>query len=369
MLKILCRIILFSFICCLVLLSPVKVVRAVTYPPKDLKIAFIGDTTITQRFRNILRLVQDENTDILIISGDFDYNVPANPKLYEQIISEELGENFPVFVAKGNHDVFWDENCQTETGCYKEIFFSRYLRYEDLYINKSQNDPNGTTYSVEYKGVKFIFAGLDGVGKNSNDDEDRTYSQSVYEPFFEYELEYNSNLWTFCGWHQTQHVLQLGGKGNEMEWNLYEMCRESGAIVANAHEHSYHRTKSLVNFSGTEVDSWYSDMDMDEQSDIRLFNGSTFSFISGIGGSWIRQQKRCLDFLGETCDIWASKYTYEDTVEGEEVGNGVLFFELNVSDPRKGRGYFKIVEGELIDEFDIYNEVQVISGWRGIYGK
>ena len=80
-------------------------------------------------------------------------------------------------------------------------------------------------------------------------------------------------------------------------------------------------------------------------------SGSTFVFVSGIGGQSIRNQVRCLPITyphglnGE----WAKIYT-----SGQGAKYGALFIEFNVDgDPKKARGYFKNVVGETIDSFTI----------------
>ena len=139
----------------------------------------------------------------------------------------------------------------------------------------------------------------------------------------------------------------MGGKSSAVGWGPYETCREEGAIIATSHEHSYSRTKTLVSTEQQTVDP-----DWPDPNDVRVVPGATFVFVSGLDGSSIRDQERCAPTTypygcnGE----WASIYTSD---QGAKFG--ALFIEFHVDgDPGKARGYFKNVDGQIIDEFTIW---------------
>ena len=75
----------------------------------NLKVAFIADQGIDDRnfygmgARDVLQLIKDEGTDIVLHQGDFDYR--ADPDLWDQQINDVLGPDFPYFASIGNHDV------------------------------------------------------------------------------------------------------------------------------------------------------------------------------------------------------------------------------------------------------------------------
>ena len=74
-------------------------------------------------------------------------------------------------------------------------------------------------------------------------------------------------------------------------------------------------------------------------------------FVSGLGGESIRDQERCLPttYPYGCSDEWASIYSSD---QGAKFG--ALFIEFHVDgDPGKARGYFKNVDGQIIDEFTI----------------
>ncbi len=97
--------------------------------------------------------------------------------------------------------------------------------------------------------------------------------------------------------------MQIGGKGSSTGWEVYEECKMGGAIIATGHEHSYSRTKTL-----TSTESQIVDPDWPQVGEVRVAEGATFVFVSGLGGGSIRDQERCLpDAFPYGCNgEWAS---------------------------------------------------------------
>ena len=91
--------------------------------------------------------------------------------------------------------------------------------------------------------------------------------------------------------------MQVGYKGNEVGWELYEECRKAGAIIATGHEHSYSRTHLLSNMETQEIVS--------TSNRLELSKGNTFAFVSGTGGQGIRWGNTTL----AQKKWWASVYT------------------------------------------------------------
>jgi hypothetical protein len=87
--------------------------------------------------------------------------------------------------------------------------------------------------------------------------------------------------------------------------------------------------------------------------------GATFVFVSGLGGKSIRDQKRCLPttFPYGCNGEWASIYT-----SNQGAIPGALFIQFHVNgDPNMARGYFKNVNGAIVDQFTI--TVQSPGSW------
>lgn len=122
-------------------------------------------------------------------------------------------------------------------------------------------------------------------------------------------------------------------------------AHDMGAIVETGHEHSYERTKTLVDITKQIVDS-----NCDSSTDLCVGPGRTFVNVVGLGGQSIRPQLRCwpasppYGCVGE----WAFIYT-----TNQRAALGAQFITFNAGDPQKANGYFKNVNGAAVDTFTI----------------
>jgi len=301
----------------------------------DLKVAFIGDTANGEAFRSVLNLIRSEGAHLVVHQGDFDYG--SNPAGFFATIDSVLGANFPYFASVGNHDIgSWRTDCSDPDGCYAQFLKDRMAR---LGVEPDDPDLNDQMYSVTHRGLKIVFVGQDSVIAGDN----------TYAPYIRARLSADAHTWKICSWHKNQNAMQVGGKSDEMGWAVYETCKDLGAIIATAHEHSYHRTKTLTSVQMQAVDPLCPDPN-------RLCvasgtPGKSFVFVSGLGGNSVRDQVRCLPSTypygcnGE----WARIYT-----SNQGATFGALFIVFHVSgDPNRAHGYFKNLNGQVIEEFDI----------------
>jgi len=88
--------------------------------------------------------------------------------------------------------------------------------------------------------------------------------------------------------------------------------------------------------------------------------GETLTAVSGLGGRSIRNQDRCLPTTppygchGE----WASIYTSD-----QRATYGALFIEFHVGgDPQEAHGWFRNIDGVVIDDFLMHSEGLVATG-------
>ncbi|MGH9261636.1 MAG: PKD domain-containing protein, partial [Acidimicrobiales bacterium] len=195
----------------------------------------------------------------------------------------------------------------------------------------------GVNSGCYVRGLFFVLSGAGTMG-------------SGHEAYIRQQLGADQSTWRICSWHKNQAAMQIGGKSDAVGWGPYEACRELGAIIATAHEHSYERTKTLTNTQTQTVDPAWPARD-----NLRVAPGASFVFVSGLGGNSVRDQERCLPATypygckGE----WAFVYT-----SSQNARFGALFIEFNVDgDPRKARGYFKNVSGVVVDQFDITSQL------------
>lgn len=290
-------------------------------PAKPVLVAFLGDSGNGPAFKRVLDLVKAEKANAVVHNGDFDYQL--DPDAFFATVDGKLGKTFPYFASVGNHDASaWAD-------------YSAYLRAHMNKVGVKLDEPNmaDQKFSFRYAGIHFVFVGENG--KNA-----------IFADYIAKQFAGPADGWRVCGWHKNQREMQIGGKTDEMGWGVYENCRKAGAIVTTGHEHSYERTKTLVSMQNQEVDPTCKD-----PKSVCVSKGRTFAIVSGLGGVGIRDQNRCLPAKppygckGE----WASIYA-----KNQNATYGALFIRFNAGgDPNKARGYFKNVDGEVVDEFTI----------------
>ena len=289
-------------------------------PPANFTVAFIGDQGSGSDARAVLELIRNEGADMVLHQGDFDYN--SNPTAWDQLITDVLGADFPYFGSIGNHDTgAWSG--------YQQKLSERLSRIPEA----SCSGDLGVNSSCTFNGLFFI---LSGVGTRG----------SGHATYIRNELAQTDSMWRICSWHKNMRAMQIGGKGDETGWPVYEECRIGGAIIATGHEHSYERTKTLTSMQNQTIDPAWPQPD-----DVRVAPGSTFAFVSGLGGRSIRNQDRCTPTSppygcnGE----WASIYASD-----QGANFGALFCSFNVN----GRAdqafcYFRDIDGNIPDQFTV----------------
>ncbi|MGB2694904.1 MAG: metallophosphoesterase [Dehalococcoidia bacterium] len=310
-----------------------------TETPPNFKVAFIGDQGLGPNAEAVLTLIQAEGADMVLHQGDLGYGSETNPQTaidWDAQITDILGDDFPYFASAGNHDV---GNWST----YQQLLDDRLA----LVPGATCTGDLGVSAACTYQGLFFILSGAGSIPDTPD-----------YQPHIDFihnALAENSSIWRICAWHKNQTAVQVGSKTNEVGWGPYEECRNGRAIIATAHEHSYERTKTLSNIQTQTVDSRWPN-----PADVHVAQGSTFVFVSGLGGKDIRNQDRCFPTTppygcnGE----WASISTSD---QGADFG--ALFIEFNVDgNPRKANGYFKEIDGDVIDAFTIYSEPTGVGG-------
>jgi hypothetical protein len=283
--------------------------------PPDFTVAFIGDQGSGSSADAVLRLIKSEGADMVIHGGDFDYN--NNPTAWDNKITAILGADFPYFASIGNHDTAaW-----SGTNGYQAKLQARLSRI----LGAQCSGDLGVKSACTYQGLFFILSGVGTAG-------------SGHVAYLAEQLTQTDAIWRICSWHKNQRLMQVGGKGDEVGWGAYETCREGGAIIATAHEHSYARTHLLDHMQTQHVAS--------TADPLVLEKGKTFVFHSGLGGNSIRDQE-----LGGPW--WASIYT---STQGANYG--ALFCAFNADgDANRASCYFKDIDGVIPDQFEVITAV------------
>lgn len=301
---------------------PATAAAAATQTDPNLKVAFIGDTGTDSNARAVLNLIKNENADLVIHPGDMGYD--SSPSTWENMVNDVLGANFPYVYTVGNHDVE-DGNWPD----YQNRLENRVSRVDGL----SCTGDLGVNSWCTYRGLWFLQSGVDQLG-------------SGHDAYLRDNCGQADHVWKVTSWHKNQQAMQLGGKGNEAGWPVYEESRECGAIIATAHEHSYGRTRTLTSTESQTVDPSCGDA-----TKMCVDPGRSFVFYSGLGGRSIRDQERCLPttFPYGCKQEWAKAYTASQSAK-----YGALFITFHVDgDPNLARGYFKNTSGQVVDEFTI----------------
>ena len=301
----------------------------------NLKVAFIADSGAWGGFRTVLQLIKDQGADMVLHQGDLGYSGLKTTE-FMNAINDVLGPDFPYFASRGNNDRYWVRS-------YQPILAQR---AKD--VGARCTGDYGQNAACKYRGLFFI---LSAAGETGSKAENTRYIEDA--------LAADNALWRICAWHRNQTNMQIGDKRDEVGWGPYEACREGGAIIATAHDHTYARTRTLTSMENLTVDP---DCDtptavcVTRRDDAARAPGSTFVFVSGLGGISRRDhQRRCTTTTfpyGQRPDcngIWASIYS-----ESQDAKFGALFITFNVGDnPNKAKGEFVNIDGEVIDSFAV----------------
>lgn len=289
-------------------------------PHRPVTVAFIGDQGLSEESRVVLRLIKAEGADLVLLLGDLDYE--DDPAAWDAMITEELGADFPVFVTVGNHDLGpW-----YGPGGYQDRQEARLARIPEADCVGEL----GVRAVCTFRGLFFILSGIGTLPKVPDHPDHVAYLHD--------QLAGTDAIWRICAWHRNQTRMQVGAKEDDVGWQAYEVCREGGAIVATAHEHSYSRTHLMDEFARQSVAST-SDTLVIEQ-------GKSFAFVSGLGGHSIRDQKRDGPW-------WAAIYTSD---QGANFGALFCTFFAN-GEPERARCHFKDIEGNVPDRFELVSAV------------
>ncbi len=283
-------------------------------------VAFIGDQGINPDARAVLQLIKAESADLVLHQGDLDYG--NNPTRWDAFITDVLGADFPYLASVGNHDRLWHP-----PNGYQDKLQARLDRIDELNCSGDL----GVESVCTFRGLFFILSGVGG--RIAKDDPDHV-------AYIRNQLAQTNSKWRICSWHRNQRLMQVGGKGDEVGWEPFKACREGGAIVATAHEHSYSRTHLMNNFETQSIASTANTLVIEE--------GRSFAFVSGLGGSSIRRQGRRDE------PWWASVYTSD-----QDANFGALFCTFFVnSKPNRARCYFKDIDGNVPDKFELISKVK-----------
>lgn len=280
----------------------------------EVTLAFVGDHGAGPETFKVFELIKRQGTDLLVSQGDFGYDKTADE--FEAVLDATLGSDFPIVAALGNHD--WPEQ----------------LRYMALFAERLERTPEVKCWGDILMRSTCSFRGIDIIsatpGITATDWLDNGTG------FIRRALRSSKARWTICNWHKNQTALQLGGKGNDVGWAAYDACREHGALIVNAHEHSYSRTLPIIEMQDQP------DFTTGETGVAELRPGQTIVIVSGLGGRSVRKQRR-------TAPWFAASYTSDQNAKP-----GALFctFKLGGAS-EEAQCRFVNIDDEIVDRFRI----------------
>lgn len=293
-----------------------------------LKIAFFGDQGLGTRPRQLLEKIAGERPDLVLHLGDFDY--ADDPDRWSQTMSALGG--IPWLAMVGNHDV------EAWAG-YRQVMDRHFETFRDR-IDCS-GDP-GVKQTCVFRGLRIVISGVGLLGEG-------------HEEYIGDQLAASRELWRLCTWHVNQNDMQLGGKGDQAGWGVFQRCQERGALILNGHEHSYARTRTLTNVGNTAAAHGVTgEFDL-----LTLGAGKTAVIVNGMGGISLRGY-RAADHDDDTW--WAAGYTMNLEFRGDvrtSTSNlldqaAAAYLEFGVGgDATRARGWVETLGGRRIDEFTV----------------
>lgn len=318
-------------------------------PQTKFKLAILGDSSRGENFKKVLELIKQENADAALHLGDLGYHEshPETPVRWNALVNQVLGEKYPYLFVAGNHDISrWE---QQDPKGYAKLLAERLQQIEGL---KCSGLP-GLKSECSYRGLYFVFSSIGSFGGG-------------HEQFIGQALQNGAKYpWRICAWHKNQRDLQAGSKSDEVGWEAYRLCQKSGAIIATAHEHSYARTRTLMDLGSSVDHGAYG-----PPNSLELGPNKTFVLVSGLGGHSLRTFNCSLH---EGNRWWASIFTdnhyldngvikFNNCASPSSTGlpfynYGVLFISFHYhGDPRLAKGNFVTIDRKVIDSFLIQNK-------------
>ena len=272
---------------------------------ESVKIAFFGDQSIEDSSKKVLELIKENNVDLIVLLGDFDYK--DNPKKFRELYESVYSDSYPLLAVVGNHDVLkWKE--------YKEWM-------SEIEIDNLNCEGEYGEASVCNFGPVSIISSAIGT------------LPGEHETFLKNILPRVENSWKICAWHKNHHGYQIGGKNTEVPLDMYQLCADNNALVMTGHEHSYSRSYGIGDVTNFEVNDKVSPFDIKKSSIIT---------VSGLGGHSVR------DIHSDVKDIWASTYSEENN--NAVAGALICEFAKTLADCE-----FINIRGEIIDQFKVTN--------------
>ena len=288
---------------------------------EEIHVAFIGDQGGSEFLSNdkkVLELIKNEDVDLVIHQGDLGFE-PASPDEWDKMITENFGADFLYLVSEGHHDQeSWDD--------YQPYLKERIEKNSDIDCKGNL----GVKSICNYKDINIV---LIAPGEYTSD--------SDFDLYVEEELNRDESFWKICSMHNELTAMETERKSGKTGMEVFEACKNAGAIIATGHHHVYSRTGNIIEFINSKEQ--VTDPKWTELNRLKISKGSTFMFTSGLAGSPVSYQ----------INDWPVNYSSK-----QNATYGGLFCTFNAGgQPNKAFCYFKNIEQRIIDEFTITSDL------------
>ena len=149
---------------------------------EEIRIAFIGDQGGSEFLSNdieVLKLIKNENVDLVIHQGDLGFE-PASPTEWDERISKYLGTDFLYVFSQGHHD--------------QEIIWNEYQEKMNERIEKNSNiSCEGNLGVKSFCNYKDVYFTLMAPGEYTSD--------SDFELYVENKFSESDSFWKICSMH------------------------------------------------------------------------------------------------------------------------------------------------------------------------
>ncbi len=285
-----------------------------------LKVAFMADQTLNTRARDVINMLKNQSVDAIFHPGDLDYQ--NDPIAWRDFIDDTLGENFPYFVAYGNHE---EEKWERHNG-YQEVIYNRLKSNNETCVGIV-----GLSMICSFRGLSFALLGPASSLLNGG------FSGNDLVSFVESAFTQFGTRWRFCLFHHNQNDYQLENKSNDVGYQLFEACRNMGAIIINGHSHTYARTHLMSNFENHTIS--------DSGSNLTINDGEVFLTVSGVAG---QSPRNCNPDRGGYQNFpWWGKALCADTIPPLEQGAFILTFTSSTTADAEFREYTNNIQDQF----------------------
>ena len=355
------------------------------------KIAFVGDTGMEDIEHNgyghlTMQMIQDQDVDLVVHVGDYDYWGKWGPKYWNTFVREY---DVDFLGASGNAEVKDEEDGYGSAATWAEHQQYMHRLYLDRIYHATPyrrgachgyDDPTepgtvqeyGERYSCFYNSINsssgrgstataattipneehfhFIFLGWwQGSNESLGDDAKEERRKSIEFIDREFESERSQAVpWRFCIHHLTSAKLSAGDKrrDNMILAGITDACRKHGAIIFSGHHHMYSRTKLLssVGYGGKNKKNVAYDSHANaDNTQYVLTEGTTMSITTGMGG-----------YDGSCNGLYSNSSWMEKCISHPSTHRGAVIAEFHGTN---NVGTFQYLNskanGEVVDEFQI----------------